>query len=133
MVDPIMNLRKLFARQMAKDRLKQLAEKHDRLERDWKDFVEKVIWPAFERVEREVFGEKFEPLKERIDPGFKVKDSQNSEFWFWIEIQGLSAVVEARRKFGKSPILSKVLTPLLNSNRNSELDGVTPDDVLGAI
>ena len=135
MNDPIDRLRKAFETCQAMNSLNQAAEKSEmnRLEQDWRDFVSRAVNPAFEKARLEVFREKYEPLTERIDPGFKVKDLPECEFWFWIELRGRVPVAYARRKFGNSPSLSGVSTPHLNSKAVFDIADVTEDHVFGAI
>ena len=59
-------LRKIFEEHQALKELVQFAEtsEKDRLEKDWKEFISKVVNPAFDRVKREVFKETFCELPE---------------------------------------------------------------------
>lgn len=135
MNDPIERLRKAFETCQAKNSMNQAAEKSEmnRLEKDWREFVSRAVNPAFEKARREVFREKYEPLTERDDPGFMVKDRPEDEFWFWIELKGRVPVAHAARRFGSFRSLSKASTPHLNSKPVFDLTDVTEDEVFGAI
>lgn len=135
MDDPIEKLRKLFQEQQAMNELKDFAQKAEtaQLEKEWKNFVGKILTRAFDRVRAEVFGQTYQPLTEKTDPGFKVKDRPDSEFWFWIEFKGCGPVAKAARKFDGSSVLKTVATPQLSPKQNFELGDVTEEDVLAAI
>jgi hypothetical protein len=136
MEEPINKLRKIFEEQQAVKELMQFVEtsEKDRIEKDWKEFISKIINPAFDKVKREVFKEMFSELPEKItEPGFKVKDFPNSEFWFWIELHGTLPKVQARRKNVQSSGSSGVATIQLNSKPNFNLADVTEDNVVSAI
>jgi hypothetical protein len=136
MKQPIDKLRKIFEEHQTLKELAQFVETNekDRLEKDWKEFVNKVVNPAFDKIKREVFKEMFSDLPEKIaEPGFKVKDFKNSEFWFWIELQGGLPKAQARRKNLQSARVSGVATLPLNSELNFSFADVTEDDVISAI
>src|SRR2546425_317203 len=104
MDDPIERLRKRFQEQQALNELQQFAQKceADLIDESWKQFVQNVLLPAFTRVEKEVFVQKYEPLYVRTEPGFKVKDKPESEFWFWVEFNGRALIPHAGRKYGRT-------------------------------
>jgi hypothetical protein len=133
--DPIDRMRQVFEMRQRMTGLKQFADKAegDSLERDWKAFVAKVAQPAFDRLKLGVFGDKCQALTEKTDPGFKVKDDPDSEFWFWITFRGRLPVAHAARKFGTSTGLLTGTTPHLSSKPSFEITDITEDDVLNAI
>ena len=135
MKDPIDRIRATLEMRERMNGLKEFANKAeaDSLERDWKAFVEEVAQPAFDRLKSGVFGDKYQPLTEKTDPGFKVKDDPDSEFWFWITFRGRLPVAHAARKFGTSTGLLTGTTPHLSSKPNFEITDITADDVLNAI
>src|SRR6267142_2198069 len=118
MEDPIDKMRKAFEEAQAMASLTQFAQKSEEaiLEEDWKEFVNKVVQPAFEKVESGFFREKhlnvLELKEQPADAGFKVQDFPNAEFWFWIRLRGRRPEAQARRNYGKSPGGDVVLAPL---------------------
>ena len=134
MSDPIGRLRQAFEMRQRMTGLRDFAGRSeaDSLERDWKYFVAKVAQPAFDKL-KDIFGDHYRPLMEKTDPGFKVKDDPDSEFWFWITFHGRLPVAHAGRKFGTSQALLKGTTPHLRPNPKFELADITERDLLNAI
>lgn len=136
MKEPTDKLRKIFEEHQALAELVKFVEtsEKDRLEKDWKEFISKVVNPAFDRVKRDVFKEMFSDLPEKnAEPGFKAKDFPNSEFWFWIELRDRLPKVQARRKNLQSSGLSGVATLQLKSDKDFSLADVTEDNIVSAI
>lgn len=136
MKDPINKLRKAFEETQTKARLEEFAQRCEEslLEEDWKAFLKKSVCPAFDKVKREIFGDKLKELVERpADPGFKVHDLSGTEFWFWIELRGRLPEPKARRKYGKAPGVLVVATQSLSSKSKFELKDVTDGDVVAVI
>ena len=136
MKDPIDNLRKAFEGAQTMAKLREFARRSEEslLEEDWKAFLKKAVCPAFGRVQREIFGDKLKELVERpADPGFKVQESPETEFWFWIELRGRLPEPKARRKYGKSPGALVVATQSLSSKPKFELKHVTAGDIVAVI
>ena len=133
-MDPIDRLRKAFEMRQMMTGLRQFADKSeaDSFEREWKDFLVKVVQPAFESL-KSVFRDKYEPLLEKTDPGFKVKDDPDSEFWFWISFRGQLPVAHAARKFKGAGGLLTGTTPHLSSKASFGIGDITQQDVLSAV
>ena len=105
----------------------------DSVEREWISFLTDVVQPAFNRLKAEIFVDKYQPLTERTDPGFKLKDDPSSEFWFWITFKDRVPVANAARKFGTSSSLQKGTTPHLSTKPNFKISDVTVEDILNAV
>lgn len=133
-MDPAERLRKAFEMRQMMTGLRQFADRAeaDSFEREWKDFLAKVAEPAFDSL-KSVFGDKFEPLTEKTDPGFKVKDDPDSEFWFWISFRGRLPVAHGARKFKGASGLLTGTTPHLSSKPTFGISDITQQDVLEAV
>src|SRR3974390_48051 len=91
MEGPIDKMRRAFEKAQAMAELRSFAQQSvdQAFEKEWALFIDNVVHPAFDKVKREFFKERLTELPERqADPGFKVKDFPNREFWFWIELRG---------------------------------------------
>ena len=139
MQNPIDKMRKAFENKQAIACLKKFAEKceQDHLEKDWQKFISTSVKPAFAKVELEFFRKEniaaLDLPEQPGKPGFKVRDLPNSEFWFWIELQGRLPMPQARRKHVESPGALVIAMHSLASKPNFSLVDVSENDVVNAI
>jgi hypothetical protein len=139
MQDPFEKMRKAFEDAQTKAELREFAQKCEdvRLEKDWQKFIETVVRPAFDRVKSEFCDKlklKLLDLEEfPNNPGFKVLDFQNTEFWFGIKLLGRLPKPQAWRHFGKSTGAISIPANFFISKPNFDLADVTEDDVIRAI
>ncbi len=134
--DPIEKMRKALEEVQAMAQLTRFAQTSEetRFEKDLNEFVSKAVRPAFDKVKRELFGERLTELTERAgDLGFKVTDFPNSEFWFWIGFRGRVPVPHARRKPPKTRGALVVSTHLFASKQDFELTDVVEGDIVRTI
>jgi hypothetical protein len=139
MQDPIEKMRKAFEDAQTKAELREFAQKCEdaRLEKDWQKFIKTVVQPAFARVKKEFCDEKnlkMLDLKEfPNNPGFKVLDFQDTEFWFGIKLLGRLPKPQAWRHFGKSTGAMSIPANFFISKPNFDLADVSEHDVVHPI
>src|ERR1041385_261397 len=130
MDDPIERMRKAFEEVKALVELDRFARKseEDRLERDWNDFVNRAVRPAFDEVREQFFGAMFGELEEKSgNAGFSAQDFPNTEFWFWIELRGRKPLAQARRRYGKSTGARVIPTKFFGSNSDLDIADVNKE------
>lgn len=144
MQNPIDKMRKAFENKQAIVGLKKFAEKCelDHLEKDWQKFISTSVKPAFAKVELEFFRKRniavLDLPEQPGNPGFKVRDLPNSEFpntefQFWIQLQGRLPMPHALRIIEKTSGALVVATHSLSSKPNFTLTDVSENDVVSTI
>ena len=141
MQDPIEKMKLAFEDAEANSKLMKFAQKceQDQVEKALEQFISAAVKPAFAKVDREFFRAKKLVLQELPEqpfyPGFKVQDFPETQFLFWINLQGRLPKPEALRKFGnlKLPGAFGVATYFLTSKPGLGLKNITEDVIVRAI